>query len=173
MCIDDEIPFELPKGWTWSRLASLLTRLQSGCDLKPSQYNDRCEGIPYMTGASNINNGQLIRNRWTTEPKTLAHRNDILLSCKGTVGLTAVVQDPIVHIARQFMALQLESKTNNVCSGYVRLFIERNSARLSKNSTGLIPGIDRDSIQGLTIPLPPAAEQYRILNVLQNCLALL
>ena len=44
-CIDDEIPFDIPKNWQWVRLG-LVIALLSGTDFKPQFYNDKHEGIP-------------------------------------------------------------------------------------------------------------------------------
>ena len=52
-CIDEEIPFELPEYWAFIRLKTTW-ELISGRDLSPSEYNDKNDGIPYITGASNL-----------------------------------------------------------------------------------------------------------------------
>ena len=61
-CIDEEIPFEIPKGWEWSKLSNVI-ELLSGQDFIPEKYNSSNQGIPYITGASNIVNGNLVINR--------------------------------------------------------------------------------------------------------------
>ena len=58
-CIEDEIPFEVPEGWAWCRLSQIII-LYSGQDLEPSRYNDNSIGIPYITGASNFEDGRII-----------------------------------------------------------------------------------------------------------------
>jgi len=42
-CIDEEIPFEVPKGWEWCRLRDVI-QLLSGRDLEPSMYNSSQKG---------------------------------------------------------------------------------------------------------------------------------
>ena len=75
----------IPANWKYVVLGTIIT-LQSGQDLKSEDYNSSENGIPYLTGASNFdNNNKLIINRWTASPKSIAFKNDILLSCKGTV----------------------------------------------------------------------------------------
>ena len=106
-CIEDEIPFDLPKGWEWCRLSQIIT-LYSGQDLEPSQYNDEGIGIPYITGASNLENGKVIINRWTDSPTTHAADGDLLITCKGSgVGKMAWCDIKDAHIARQIMACHL------------------------------------------------------------------
>ena len=75
-CIEDEIPFEVPEGWEWCRYRNVID-LYSGQDLVPDRYNSEHRGIPYITGASNLDNGHIILNRWTDSPTTHATINDL------------------------------------------------------------------------------------------------
>ena len=54
---EDEKPFEIPESWMWVRLGTCILLL-SGSDLVPSKYNNHTKGIPYITGASNIEKGK-------------------------------------------------------------------------------------------------------------------
>ena len=103
--ITNEIPFEIPDTWAWSRLSNLVILL-SGRDLEPSQYNSVSNGIPYMTGASNFRNGNLIKNRWTETPIVISILGDLLITCKGTIGEMSFNTIGDIHIARQIMALR-------------------------------------------------------------------
>ena len=78
-CIEDEIPFELPEGWAWCHYSDII-ELYSGQDLTSDRYNDIGDGIPYITGASNLEHGKVIINRWTTTPTTHATIDDLLLT---------------------------------------------------------------------------------------------
>ena len=105
-CIDEELPFEIPESWAWARFGTVINLL-SGTDFAPSQYNNRSKGIPYITGASNLDNYHVIVNRWTETPKIIANRGDILLVCKGSgYGKTIVCDIEQAHIARQIMAIK-------------------------------------------------------------------
>ncbi len=73
----------MPEGWAWCRLSQIII-LYSGQDLEPSRYNDNSIGIPYITGASNFEDGRIIINRWTDSPTTHATIDDLLLTCKGS-----------------------------------------------------------------------------------------
>ena len=84
-CIDEKISFELPEGWAFIRL-NTAWELISGRDLSPSEYNNKNDGIPYITGASNFKNGHISLVRWTPVPQVITRRGDLLLTCKGTIG---------------------------------------------------------------------------------------
>ncbi len=159
----------IPRNWKWVVLGTIIT-LQSGQDLKPEEYNANENGIPYLTGASNFSeNGQLIINRWTEQPKNLAIKGDILLSCKGTVGKLAILAFDRVHIARQFMAI----RTYDVNVHFIAFFIQSVIDGIKKVSKGLIPGIERNDVLKLSVPLPPLAEQQRIIERIEQTFSVL
>ena len=153
--ITDEIPFELPDNCVFVRFKDVW-ELLSGRDLAPGDYNDREEGIPYITGASNFFNGTVEISRWTATPQVITKQGDLLITCKGTVGEMAFNTLGDAHIARQIMAMRdiygLNMDYLSVCINY---YIES----LKSFAKGLIPGISREDILNLILPLP--SEQYQ------------
>ena len=137
-----------------------LISLQSGQDFAPTEYNDQGLGIPYMTGASCIVNGETVVSRWTQTPRCYAYRGDTLLVCKGS-GSGAVVRlsQEKVHIARQFMSLRPNEKMTSDFCYYLTVFL---SDKIKQNATGLIEGIDRGTVLNQTVFLPPLHEQKKI-----------
>lgn len=165
----EEIPFEIPENWKWIRFGQVIT-LQSGTDFKPEEYNDKGIGIPYITGASNLSSQGVIINRWTETPKNIANMGDVLLVCKGSgYGKIALCDLEEAHIARQIMAIK---KTTLLDMKYILYFLEANLMYIRESGQGLIPGIDRPSILKMLFPLPPLAEQKRIVNKLNELLPL-
>ena len=157
-CIEDEIPFEIPEGWEWARLESVIVLL-SGTDLNSSQYNDRHEGIPYLTGASNFTDGKLIENRWTTEPSRVSTKGELLFTCKGTVGEMAINRFGAAHIARQIMSI---TPNEYRMLPYISLFLNAMVEDIKSHAKGVIPGIERNTLLARLIPVPPLAEESRI-----------
>ncbi len=161
----EEIPFEIPENWVWCRLGEIIT-LISGQDLTPSEYSDKDNfGLPYVTGASNLDKGNVILNRWTNNPKSIAIESDLLLTCKGSgVGKMAILKEKKVHIARQIMAL----RSSFIPNEFLKTFLELQVENFRGKAKSLIPGIDRDIVLTLTFPLPPLAEQHRIVQKLDE-----
>ena len=159
--IDDIIPFEIPENWCFVRLNELW-ELISGRDLSPSEYNDSKEGIPYITGASNFKNGEIDLVRWTPTPQVITQKGDLLLTCKGTIGEMAFNSFGEAHIARQIMAIRNIYGLN---SEYLSLCISFYIGEIKASAKGLIPGISREDILSLILPIPP--ENYQSLVVSQ------
>ncbi len=162
-CIDEEIPFKLPGGWAFIRLKTAW-KLISGRDLSPSDYNDKNNGIPYITGASNFKNGHVSLVRWTPVPQVITQKGDLLLTCKGTIGEIAYNNFGKAHIARQIMAIRNNYSLN---VDFLALCIEYSMTKIKQAAKGLIPGISREDILNLVIPIPPTKEQEKICDKLK------
>ena len=157
------MPYSIPDNWCWVRFGKIIN-LQSGQDLKPSEYNDKRSGIPYITGASNYEgDGSIIINRWTDCPKAYAYEDDILLSCKGTVGKLTILREKEVHIARQIMGI----RTFDVDVTFMFYYLQSMIYGIKEAQKGLIPGIERNDVLNLLCPLPPVPEQVRIVEKIE------
>ena len=129
--------------------------------MTPDKYNDCGKGIPYITGASNIENGNVLINRWTEYGRAFAYCGDILLTCKGTVGTMAVLQESQVHIARQIMAIRPISE---LYVPYIQLVLDTLVENLKAAAKSMIPGIAREDVLQSLFPVPPVSEQKRIVQ---------
>ena len=162
-CIDEEISFKLPEGWAFIRLKTAW-ELISGRDLSPSDYNDKNDGIPYITGASNFKNGHVSLVRWTPVPQVITQKGDLLLTCKGTIGEIAYNNFGKAHIARQIMAIR---NNYSLSVDFLALCIEYSMTKIKQAAKGLIPGISREDILNLVIPIQPTKEQKKICDKLK------
>lgn len=166
---DDEKPFDIPESWKWVRLGNIIS-LVSGTDFKPEQYNAEGRGTVYITGASNLSDNGVITCRWTETPSNFAYFGDVLLVCKGSgYGKTVFCDVDKAHIARQIMAIK---SINAMNMSFIRYFLQANINYLKIQGQGVIPGIDRASVLNMFFPLPPLAEQKRIVEKLEQLLPL-
>ena len=149
-----------------------MLTLLSGQDFPPEKYNERGDGIPYVIGASNIENEELIINRWTDSPSVISIPNDILIVCKGS-GVGKIAKNNIgkVHIARQIQAIRDETET--IESEYIKICIYNNISDIISKANGLIPGLKRELLLSLSLPIPPLQEQKRIVSVVKEYLSLM
>ena len=138
-----------------------VIELLSGQDFNPEEYNENGIGIPYLTGASCIENGYTTAVRWTEKPRCIAEKGDTVLVCKGSgYGAIATVNQEKAHIARQFMALKVKKYELDNRFNYFLL----NSVvdNIKTDARGLIAGIARDAVLEQKIAVPCLNEQRKI-----------
>ncbi len=95
-CIDEEIPFEVPKGWEWCRFSSLYLSLTDGTHSTP-KYT--LSGIPFISvkdmssGVIDFSNTKYISKEEHQKLSDRCHpqKGDLLLSKVGTTGIPAMV----------------------------------------------------------------------------------
>lgn len=159
----DEQPYEIPDHWKWVKLGS-ISNLISGRDEPLADCNAEGVGVPYVVGASNIHEDQLFIERWIEDPKVLSRSGDLLISVKGTIGKLYVQREPELNLSRQIMALDPHNLLN---VEFLRFVMEINIALIQSRAVGLIPGISRQVLLDMAVPLPPLEEQERIVEKLE------
>ena len=95
-CIDEKIPFEIPKGWEWCRFSSLYLSLTDGTHSTP-KYT--LSGIPFISvkdmssGVIDFSNTKYISKEEHQKLSDRCHpqKGDLLLSKVGTTGIPAMV----------------------------------------------------------------------------------
>ncbi len=124
-------------------------------------------GIPYITGASNIDGNVIIQNRWTEFPSVIAPKGCLLLVCKGSgVGKMCYMILPQAHIARQIQAII--PFTSYILIDFLRLTIECRLNEITNQANGVIPGIAREATLSFLLPIPPFKEQIRIIKIVKE-----
>ena len=167
----ENVPFNVPDNWIWTTVEEIL-ELASGQDFPPEKYNNNVSGVPYIIGASNIENEQLVINRWTEFPSVFSYINDLLVVCKGAgVGKMAINNIGTAHIARQIQAVR--AYTNYINIKYIKAVVKHNIEDIISKANGLIPGLKRELLLSLQIPLPPFSEQQRIIIEMEHLFTLI
>ena len=169
VCIDDEIPFEIPDTWSWIRWGSLSESIQYGYNA-PAQDTGRIK----MVRISDIQNGQVL---WNTVPYCnipesdietyILNKNDILFArTGGTVGKSFLVQDvPGEAIYAGYLIRTRYSAS--LCSQYLKYFMESPLywGQLKEGTTATAqPNCNGKTLGKMLVPIPPVAEQLRIVN---------
>jgi len=175
---EDEIPYELPKGWEWMRLGELgISNI--GLTYSPTDITTSTNGIPVLR-SSNIQNNKIDLNdlvRVTTAIKNVnlfVKKGDILICArngsKHLVGKSAIIEEldePMTFGA--FMAI-FRSNINN----WVKVYLDSPLFKktLESVNTVTINQITQSNLKNAIIPIPPLAEQQRIVERLEQILPL-
>ena len=166
-CIADEIPFEIPNSWEWVRLeTAVLTEM--GQSPSGDSVSSASLGIEFHQGKVFFGEKFLQKsNQITSQPSKIVEAGTILLCVRAPVGKVNVTQRkicigrglcgiaPIIDIESDFLYYLLES--------YENIFI--------KKATGTtFVAITAEVVKKQLIPLPPLAEQKRIVAKIEELL---
>lgn len=160
---------DVPRRWQWAYFGEVW-HLLSGRDLAPHQYNDSKIGVPYITGASNIDDGIIQVSRWTPEPGVISTSGDLLITCKGTIGKTAFNSIGNAHIARQIMAIR--DFSGELEPRFLKIWLDGFVGELVKKSKSMIPGFSREDLIFAAYPVFPREEQLSIVAKVDELMAL-
>ena len=167
--IDDEIPFELPQNWEWSRLQTICYPITDGTHKTPT-YSD--SGYIFLS-AKNITTGKINWNDIMYIPKSLHDElysrvspkmNDILLAKNGTTGVAAIVDRECEFDIYVTLAL-LRVVNNNISSQYLLKIIASGTIQdyFKSSLKGIgVPNLHLEHIRTTLIPIPPINEQNKI-----------
>lgn len=140
-----------------------IVKLVSGQHLSPEEYNNRQDGIPYITGPAEFKGRRPLPTKWTIERRAVAKAGDILITVKGSgVGKSALCDLDELAISRQLMAIRSLGELNR---DYLSVCIDSAERNFQRQKFGIaIPGIGRDEVLRLQILLPSIEEQSRIVK---------
>ena len=171
---EDDLPFEIPESWKWVRLGKIG---YTNIGLTYSPQNLTSDGTVVLR-SSNIQDGQMayediVRVSMDIPENKMCHIGDILICArngsKRLVGKSAIVDQEGMSFGA-FMAI-----FRSICNRYVLHVINsayfRNSL-LGDTGTTTINQITQNMLKNALIPLPPLAEQQRIVAKLEEILPL-
>ena len=171
-CIDEEIPFEIPKGWEWTRIGNIFNH-SSG---KQQSSSNKSSGTPqkFIT-TSNLYWGYFVldsvkvMNFTEEEIKSCSATKGDLLVCEGGAGYgRSAIWNEDYDICLQNHIHRLRPLVEGTCEYvYYFIYLQKESNSLASIGTAM-PGLSANRLKSLLIPLPPLAEQNRITNKLKD-----
>ena len=175
-CIDDEIPFEIPQGWEWTRIGNIFNHASG----KQQSSNNKSSGTPqkFIT-TSNLYWGYFVldnvkvMNFTEDEIKTCSATKGDLLVCEGGAGYgRSAIWNEDYDICLQNHVHRLRPCINGVCEYvYYFIYLLKESNNLASVGTAM-PGLSANRLKGLLLPFPPLAEQMKIVAKLGKILPL-
>ena len=163
-----EEPFSVPNVWEWTRIGS-TAYVEMGQSPPSEHYNRAGHGIPFFQGKADFGKRYPTARYWCTQPKKYAAQGDILISVRAPVGPTNLASEPCC-IGRGLAAL----RSHNGIDRYFLLrcleAFEHELAALGFGTTFV--AINKNQLTGFVIPLPPLAEQHRIVAKVDELMAL-
>ena len=177
---EEEKPFDVPEGWRWVRLGTLTEAITSGSRDWAKYYS--------KTGDIFLRMGNLSKNSFdlrldkiqrvtipeSTEGKrTSLQAGDLLFSITGEVGMLGLIPPDfgVAYINQHTAMLRFMEKERNRYIPYL-LLTDYAQKFYNGNQHGIKNSFRLDSIAWLPVPLPPLAEQKRIVEKVEELLAM-
>ena len=173
-CIDEEIPFEIPQGWEWTRIGNIFNHTSG----KQQSSSNKGGGTPqkFIT-TSNLYWGHFIldnvkvMNFTDEEIKTCSATKGDLLVCEGGAGYgRSAIWNEDYDICLQNHVHRLRPCVSGICEYvYHFIYLLKESNNLASVGTAM-PGLSANRLKGLLLPFPPLSEQRRIVAKLAELL---
>jgi len=166
---EEEKPFEIPESWEWVRLGEVAL-VNMGQSPKGETVSDN-EGIEFHQGKIFFGGKYLKKSdKFTTDPKKIALPGDILLSVRAPVGVINIT-DREVCIGRGLCAI---TSLGNIPNNYYFYIIKAFEDYLIGKATGTtFLAVTASTVNEMIIPLPPLAEQKRIVEKVDTIMNML
>ena len=172
---EDEKPFEIPDSWEWVRIKDISASITDGDHLPPPQTSS---GIPFLV-ISNVVTGTLDFSKTRFVPKSYydklsderkAKVNDLLFTVTGSYGKAILVSTDRLFCFQRHIALirpllcYAEYLLHVLNSSYIKGECDNKATGMAQKTVGL------DVLRSFVIPLPPLAEQKRIVAKIEELL---
>ena len=173
---EEEIPFDIPENWCWCRLSEYLD-IRDGTHDSPKFYDN---GIPFVT-SKNLNDGILDFStcKYITEEdhkkfsaRSFVEDGDILFAMIGSIGNPVIVKKKF-DFSFKNMALFKRYTKEKTDMKYIFYYLSYIQFELKRIATGGVQSfIGLGTFREMLFPLPPLAEQKRIVTAIEKMLPL-
>ena len=175
--ITDDLPFEIPDSWVWTRLSSIFHFINGDRGKNyPAKAKLKSTGeIPFIS-AVNMENGTVKSEGLlylTNEQYNLLggghlNRNDFVFCLRGSLGKFCQYPFPFGAIASSLVILR---KYFSINDGYIKIYLAAplllEQINDSNNGTAQ-PNLGARDVSQFLFPLPPLAEQARIVTEIEK-----
>ena len=179
VCIDEEIPFDIPETWEWVRLGNIVS-YQNGYAFSKSDYSKHDKGIPVIK-SNNLMTLHVKLNNKTNYIETPNHKmlesqikeNDLLMCLSSQsenteplgktaifdLGIPALLNQRVLKMTAYDISI-VEWLYYSINSEYFHYTVSHRSGGSAQSNLKL------EHVLTMLIPIPPYEEQLRIINVI-------
>lgn len=163
---EDEQPYEVPGNWVWTRLGS-VAEIIMGQSPKGEDTTDDDSYMGLIGGAADMGELYPKINRYTKKSTKISQKNDVIISIRATLG-RPILSDGEYCLGRGVSAI----RSNLISDQFTILYIKNFEKKLSEMATGTtFSQVSKINLETMVFPLPPLAEQQRIVDRIESLFA--
>ena len=177
-CIDEEIIFDVPKGWKLARLSN-VAQIYTGNSISESEKKAKYTGVSgrEYVGTKDVdfdcsvqyNNGVAIPKQYESAFKIAPAYSVLMCIEGGSAGRKTAIIDRDICFGNKLCCFAPFVNISKYIFYYLQspLFFEM----FNSGKTGIIGGVSVNNVKNLLIPIPPYQEMQRIIDKLEQALA--
>ena len=182
VCIDEFLPFQIPETWVWCKVKDLL-EIQTGASFKKEQANANKKGIRILRG------GNILPNKYIFKDDDI-FVSDEFVNANTVLKKNCIITPAVTSLENICKMAVIEKDYNNVSAGgfvfiispYIQdfnhslvlayflqsPFLIETMRGITKKSGAAFYNLGKERLKELYIPLPPMAEQQRIVAQIEK-----
>ena len=185
VCIDEFLPFQIPKTWTWCKVKDLL-EIQTGASFKKEQVNANKKGIRILRGGNILPNKYIFKDddvfvsEEFVNANTTLKKNSIItpaVTSLENIGKMAVIEKNYKNVSAGgfvfIISPYIQDFNHSLLLAYFLQspFLIEAMRGITKKSGAAFYNLGKERLKELYLPLPTMAEQRRIVGKINEVLS--
>ena len=182
VCIDEFLPFQIPETWAWCKVKDLL-EIQTGASFKKEQANANKKGIRILRGGNILPNKYIFKDDdvFVSEEfvnvNTILKKNSIItpaVTSLENIGKMAVIEKDYKNVSAGgfvfIISPYIQEFNHSLLLAYFLQspFLIEAMRGITKKSGAAFYNLGKERLKELYLPLPPMAEQQRIVAQIER-----
>lgn len=185
VCIDEFLPFQIPETWIWCKVKDLL-EIQTGASFKKEQANTNKKGIRILRGGNILPNKYIFKDDDVFVSEEFVNANTILkknciitpaVTSLENIGKMAVIEKDYNNVSAGGFVFIISPYIQDINHSLVLAyflqspFLIEAMRGITKKSGAAFYNLGKERLKELYLPLPPMAEQRRIVDKINEVLS--
>ena len=185
VCIDEFLPFQIPETWVWCKVKDLL-EIQTGASFKKEQTNANKKGIRILRGGNILPNKYIFKDDDVFVSEEFVNANTILkkngiitpaVTSLENIGKMAVIEKDYKNVSAGgfvfIISPYIQDFNHSLLLAYFLQspFLIEAMRGITKKSGAAFYNLGKERLKELYLPLPPMAEQGRIVGKINEVLS--
>lgn len=185
VCIDEFLPFQIPETWVWCKVKDLL-EIQTGASFKKEQTNANKKGIRILRGGNILPNKYIFKDddvfvsEEFVNANTILKKNSIItpaVTSLENIGKMAVIEKDYKNVSAGgfvfIISPYIQDFNHSLLLAYFLQspFLIEAMRGITKKSGAAFYNLGKERLKELYLPLPPMAEQGRIVGKIKEVLS--